>query len=82
MSGGITLTALASYAAIAGAAVSIGSSIYSAVSAPSGAATGGAPQADATQANNQIGAATQSNAAARAQLLETAGASAGSPLVL
>lgn len=74
MSGGITLTAVASYAAIAGAAVTAATSIAKAVSGD------GAPKSNPAQANGVVDAAGTQAAKARSQLLETAGATAGDPL--
>ncbi len=72
MSGGITLSAVASYAAIAGAAVTAGTAIAGAV--------GGASKLDPSGALSKITGAASKNANARSALLETAGQSGGSPL--
>ena len=62
------------------AAMVIAGTIYSAVSASGATKASQAPTVDTSTANTEVANASSSTAAARTQLLETAGGSAGDPL--
>lgn len=74
MTGGVSLTTIASYAAIAGAAISGATSIAGALSG------GGSPKADTASATKSVDDEAAKAARKRSALLDTVGGQAGSQL--